>query len=58
MSEQQHHVSTTAQPTPLGPGRAGEAGGSAPASPEDSGRQFPDPWEGYSIEVLRAVLDP
>jgi hypothetical protein len=64
MSEQEHNVSAAAEPTLPGPGGAAEAvlvwgdeaGG--PAAAGDAGRQTPDPWEGYSIEVLRAVLDP
>jgi hypothetical protein len=65
MSQQEHHVPPPAEPTPRGPGGPAETalawgtdrnGGTA--APEDAGRQGPDPWEGYSIEVLRAVLDP
>jgi hypothetical protein len=67
MSEQEHHVPPEAD---QGPGASGGAsntgsawageGGSGPgcAPLADAGRQGPDAWEGYSIEVLRAVLDP
>ena len=67
MSEQEHHVATTAN-QPLGTsgganesvstwGREGSVG-SGPVIVDDAGRHAPDPWEGYSIEVLSAVLDP